>query len=65
MSCKTAKQTLRMNDAFARIMGGMTKNEAHDVLCGCGWGRLNCPAFDLPAMCPLCGYQFQPDESDE
>jgi len=27
-----AKQTLKMNDVFARIMGGMTKEQARKIL---------------------------------
>ena len=29
-----------------------------DVLCGCGWGRLNVPESEAPATCPLCGHVF-------
>lgn len=29
---KIAKQTLKMNDTFANIMGGMTKEEAREFL---------------------------------
>lgn len=27
----------------------------HDVLCGCGWGRLSMPESKIPYFCPLCG----------
>lgn len=27
----------------------------HDVLCGCGWGRLAMLESDIPEHCPLCG----------
>ena len=29
-----------------------------DVLCQCGWGRLSVPEAEVPAHCPVCGYQF-------
>ena len=29
-----------------------------NVLCGCGWGRLACPANELPESCPVCGHRF-------
>lgn len=29
---KVARDTLRMNDVFARIMGGMTKQEARNIV---------------------------------
>jgi hypothetical protein len=29
---KVARQTLRMNDSFARIMGGPSKDEARDII---------------------------------
>lgn len=34
---KIAKSTLRMSDAGARIMGGMTKTEARAFLKSIGW----------------------------
>jgi len=34
---KIAKDTLRMSDVGALIMGGMTKDEAHQVLKEHGW----------------------------
>ena len=27
----------------------------HDVLCGCGWGRLGMPESEIPLHCPQCG----------
>lgn len=35
-----------------------------DVLCGCGWGRLNCPIDELPIQCPVCGYEFNPNDEE-
>lgn len=32
--------------------------ECHDVLCGCGWGRLACPESEIPDNCPVCGFDF-------
>ena len=32
--------------------------ERHDVLCGCGWGRLACPESEIPQFCPMCGFDF-------
>lgn len=32
-----AKKTLKMNDIGARIMGGMTKDEAREILKNSGW----------------------------
>jgi hypothetical protein len=29
---KIARQTLKMNDVMARVMGGMTKDEAREVI---------------------------------
>lgn len=29
---RIARQTLRMNDVMARVMGGMTKDEAREVI---------------------------------
>ena len=34
---KIAKKTLKMNDAMAMIMGGMSKQEARDFLKSIGW----------------------------
>lgn len=34
---KIAKDTLRMSDVGARIMGGMSKEEARAFLAGIGW----------------------------
>lgn len=34
---RIAKQTLRMTDAGANIMGGMTKDEARQFLSRIGW----------------------------
>ena len=34
---RIAKQTLRMHDAAAAIMGGMTKEEAREFLRSIGW----------------------------
>jgi len=34
---KIAKKTLKMNDAMAMIMGGMSKPEARDFLKSIGW----------------------------
>ena len=28
--------------------------ERHDVLCGCGWGRLAMPESEIPERCPVC-----------
>lgn len=33
----------------------------HDVLCGCGWGRLACPEDELPEECPVCGHRWLPE----
>ena len=35
-----------------------------DVLCQCGWGRLSIPEPDVPAHCPVCGYQFTTNDED-
>ena len=35
---KIARDTLRMSDAGALIMGGMSKAEARAYLAGIGWG---------------------------
>lgn len=29
-----------------------------DVLCGCGWGRLNAPLAEIPEWCPVCGFHL-------
>lgn len=34
---KIAKDTLRMNDVMAKVMGGMTKDEARNFLKSIGW----------------------------
>ena len=36
---KIAKKTLKMNDAMAMIMGGMSKQEARDFLKSIGWSE--------------------------
>jgi hypothetical protein len=36
-----------------------------DVLCQCGWGRLSIPESDVPAHCPVCGYQFITNDDDQ
>ena len=36
---KIAKSTLKMSDAGAVIMGGMTKDEARDFLKSIGWSE--------------------------
>ena len=35
-----------------------------DVLCGCGWGRLAIPEYQVPQACPVCGHVFI-EEDDE
>ncbi|MHC4278221.1 MAG: hypothetical protein ACYSTI_13020 [Planctomycetota bacterium] len=32
--------------------------EHHDVLCGCGWGRMNCPEDQIPERCPQCNFNL-------
>lgn len=39
--------------------------ERHDMLCGCGWGRLAMPESEIPYACPVCGHVFVPEENDE
>lgn len=40
--------------------------ERVDVLCGCGWGRLNMKVGEIPDNCPVCGMpQGGPRETDE
>lgn len=34
---KIAKKTLKMNDAMAMVMGGMSKQDARDFLKSIGW----------------------------
>lgn len=29
--------------------------QRHNVLCGCGWGRLAMPRHEIPDTCPMCG----------
>ena len=36
---RIAKDTLRMNDVGAAIMGGMTKKQAREILRGQGWSE--------------------------
>jgi predicted RNA-binding Zn-ribbon protein involved in translation (DUF1610 family) len=43
----------------------MESEERHDVLCGCGWGLLAVRESVIPANCPMCGYQFIPDEKED
>ena len=43
---KIAKDTLRMSDAGAFVMGGMTKPEAREFLAGMGWTKERIAAFE-------------------
>ena len=43
---KIAKDTLRMSDAGASIMGGMTKNEARKFLQSIGWNDRRITNFE-------------------
>lgn len=43
---KIAKDTLRMTDAGANIMGGMTKQEARDFLLSIGWNEKKVNDFE-------------------
>jgi hypothetical protein len=44
---KIAKDTLRMNDTMANIMGGMTKDQARQFLRDrCGWSEQRIERFE-------------------
>lgn len=44
---KIAKSTLKMSDAGAAVMGGMTKDQARDFLFHkCGWSTLRIQKFE-------------------
>lgn len=37
----------------------------HDVLCGCGWGKIAILESEIPYACPMCGHVFIPEEDEE
>jgi hypothetical protein len=47
---KIAKDTLRMNDTMANIMGGMTKDQARQFLRDrCGWSEQRIKQWENPS----------------
>lgn len=40
------------------------KEKRFDVLCQCGFGRLGVRFEDVPAQCPVCGFDFEQHAMD-
>jgi len=43
-----------IREASAQAVVDRETEERHDVLCGCGWGRMACPESEIPDRCPVC-----------
>lgn len=61
MATRKTRRTKTITKTTRKAAPRRRKNEGEeriDVLCQCGWGRLGCPASELPTECPVCGFAF-------
>jgi hypothetical protein len=62
---KIAKDTLRMSDEGAMIMGGMTKEEAREFLRVHGWLPADINKLEGIILCPICLEPYLDAEEEE
>ena len=58
--CNNCRFLRKHHDQFE-----LCTEERHNVLCQCGWGRLNVPETEIPEFCPVCGSYLCQDDGDE